>query len=180
MGPFKAVFGHKVVFVVPTGGTPEERDAALAHARYDAETLYVRGNGGVDVVTDAELLKGGFERRNVVLYGNADSNRAWTRLMRGSPVVVHRGFVTVGDRKVTGDDLGVLLVRPKPGVPDCLVAALAPHRIGGRGAPRPPRATSPPPSPTPTGRSSVPKDSSARASSATTGPSRPGIAGWNP
>ncbi len=131
MGPFKAVFGHKVVFVIPTGGTPEERDAAMIHARFDAETLYVRGNGGVDVVTDAELLKGGFERRNVLLYGNADSNLAWARLMKGSPVVVHRGSVTVGDRTIKGDDLGVLLVRPKPGVGDCLVAALAPTGPAG-------------------------------------------------
>ena len=131
MGPFKAVFGHKVVFVVPTGGAPEENDACAAEARYDAETLYVRGNGGVDVVTDADLLKGGYERRNVLLYGNADTNRAWARLMKGSPVVVRRGAVVVGGRTTTGDDLGVLLVRPKPGVADCLVAALACTGIPG-------------------------------------------------
>ena len=131
MGPFKAVLGHKVVFVVPTGGTAEEDDAGLAHARFDAETLYVRGNGGVDVVTDAELLKGGYERRNAVLYGNADTNRAWARLMKGSPVVVHRDSVSVGNKTLTGDDLGVLLVRPRPGVGDCLVAALAPTGRAG-------------------------------------------------
>lgn len=125
MGPFKAVFGHKVVFVVPTGGIPEENATAAQEARYDAETLYVRGNGGVDVVTDAELLKGGYERRNALLYGNADTNRAWARLMKGSPVTVHRGSVTVGARTERGDDLGVLLVRPRPGVADCLVGALA-------------------------------------------------------
>ena len=131
MGPFKAVFGHKVVFVVPTGGTSAENEAGMDHARYDAETLYVRGNGGVDIVTDAELLKGGYERRNVLLYGNADTNRAWGRLLKGSPVDVRRNRVTVGAKTLTGTDLGVLLVRPKPGVPDCLVAAMAPTGAAG-------------------------------------------------
>ncbi len=131
MGPFKAIFGHKVVFVVPTGGTPEENEAAANHARYDAETLYVRGNGAVDIVTDAELLKGGYEKRNVLLYGNADTNRAWPKLLKGSPVEVHRGRVTVGLKTLTGTDLGVLLVRPKPGSPDCLVAAMAPTGPAG-------------------------------------------------
>ena len=125
MGPFKAVLAHKVAFAVPTGGTREENADALHHARYDAETLYSRGNGGVDVIADTELLKGGFERRNVILYGNADTNRAWGRLLRDSPVVVRRGMVSVGGKIVRGDDLGVLLVRPKPGAEDCLVAALA-------------------------------------------------------
>ena len=131
MGPFKAVLAHKVVFVVPTGGTREENEDALRHARYDSETLYSRGNGGVDAVTDAELLKGGYERRNVLLYGNADTNRAWGRLLRDTPVTVRRGMVTVGDRTLRGDDLGVLLVRPKPGVEDCLVAAIAPTGHAG-------------------------------------------------
>ena len=125
MGPFKAVLAHKVAFVVPTGGGREEDEDALRHARFDAETLYSRGNGGVDIVTDAELLKGGYERRNILLYGNADTNRAWSRLLRDSPVIVRRGMVSVGERTLRGDDLGVLLVRPKPGAEDCLVAALA-------------------------------------------------------
>lgn len=131
MGPFKAVFGHKVVFVVPTGGTSDENRAGLDQARYDAETLYVRGNGGVDIVTDAEVLKGGFERRNLLLYGNADTNRAWSKFMKGSPVEVRRGRVRVGAKTVTGNDLAVLLVRPKPNIPDCLVGAMAPTGPAG-------------------------------------------------
>jgi poly(3-hydroxybutyrate) depolymerase len=131
MGPFKAVFGHKVVFVVPTGGTGEEDYAAADQARYDAETFYVRGNGGVDIVTDAELLKGGFERRNVLLYGNADTNKAWKRLFKDSPVEVRRGRIRVGSKTVMGTDLGVLLVRRKPGIPDCLVGAMAPTGAAG-------------------------------------------------
>jgi len=134
MGPFKATFGHKVVFVVPTRGRADENDAAADQARYDAETLYVRGNGSVDVVTDAELLKGGYERRNVLLYGNADTNRAWGRLMKGSPVDVRRGSLRVGGKTLTGGEYGVLVVRPKPGVADCLVGAMAP--TGPEGARR--------------------------------------------
>lgn len=125
MGPFKAVFNKRLVFVVPTGGTAEENAMAADEARYDAETLYVRGNGAVDVVTDQELLKGGYERRNTLLYGNADTNRAWSKLLRDCPVDVRRGLVKVGARTVLGGDLAVLLVRRRPGVPGCLVGTMA-------------------------------------------------------
>jgi len=131
MGPFKAIFGHKVVFVVPTGGTAEENNAGLDQARYDAETLYVRGNGSVDIVTDAEVIKGGFERRNILLYGNADTNRAWAKFMKGSPVEVRRNLVRVGFKTETGPGLAVLVVRPKPGISDCLVGAMAPTGAAG-------------------------------------------------
>ncbi|MEC9234024.1 MAG: alpha/beta hydrolase, partial [Planctomycetota bacterium] len=51
--------------------------------------------------------------RNVILFGNADTNRAWPLLVDDA-VHVDRGGVGIGDRRVEGGDLAVLMVRPHP------------------------------------------------------------------
>ncbi len=124
-GPFKQAFQHRMEFVYSTGGTPEENAWSLAKARYDAETFWYRGNGAVDVVSDAELLKQKDKQRGVILYGNSDSNRAWPELFKDSPVQVSRGKVTVGSKVITGGDLACLFLRPRPGSDTACVAAVA-------------------------------------------------------
>ena len=124
-GPFKDAFRNRVVFVYGTGGTPAEAAWARAKARFDAETFWYRGNGSVDVVADTAFDPKADRDRNVVLYGHAGMNAAWKPLLGASPVQVAAGSVKAGDKEATGDDLGVLLVRPRPGSDTAVVAALA-------------------------------------------------------
>jgi len=123
-GPFKLAFTNHMVFVYGTLGTPEENLAAFNKARYDAETWWYRGNGAVDVVpdTDPSWRQGD---RNVILYGNADTNGAWATLLNDSPIQVTRGKVRIGDTEQVGDDLAVLFLRPHPSSPTALVAAIS-------------------------------------------------------
>ncbi len=116
-GPFKEAFQHRMLFVYGTGGTTEENAWTWAKARFDAETFWYRGNGSVDLVSDvAFLAEGRRERdRGVILYGNADNNRAWSELLGDSPVQVRRGGVRVGARELAGEDLACLFLRPRPG-----------------------------------------------------------------
>lgn len=123
-GPFKAAFNHRVLFVYGTQGTPEETEWAFAKARFDAETFGYRGNGSIDVIPDTMFESDHTRDRSVVLYGHADSNRAWAELLGDSPVQARRGHVTVGDRRFEGDNLGILLVRPRPGSEVAHVAAV--------------------------------------------------------
>src|SRR5205823_3954754 len=102
-------------------GTPEENAWALAKARYDAETFWYRGNGAVDLVADTAFDASIDRDRSVILYGNAQTNAAWTSLLAGSPVMVSRGAVRVGGREIAGSDLACLFVRPRPGSPQALV-----------------------------------------------------------
>src|SRR5262249_48180586 len=66
--------------------------------------------------------------RGVILYGHAESNAAWKALLGDGPVQVRRGLVQAGGRKETGEDLGCLFVRPRPGSDTALVAV-----VGGTG-----------------------------------------------
>ena len=136
-GPFKEVFANHVALVYGTGGTSAENAWALAKARYDAETFWYRGNASVDVLSDAqfqELEVRDTIERNVVLYGNADTNRMWSAFLPDSPVQFHRGRVTINtngrgrDREWKGGDLGGLFIYPKPFSAAALVGA-----VGGTG-----------------------------------------------
>jgi pimeloyl-ACP methyl ester carboxylesterase len=130
-GPFKDAFRNRMLFVYGTKGTKEENAWSLARARYDAETFWYRGNGSVDVVPDSDPLVTAEPDRNVILYGNADSNGAWKALLGDSPVQVRRGRVTIGDREEKGDDLACLFLRPRPGSTRACVGGVAGSGLPG-------------------------------------------------
>jgi len=109
-GPFKNVFQNRFLFVVGTHGTPEENAWAAEKARYDAETFEYRGNGAVDIVTDSRYNLGW--QRNVVLYGNSDTNSAWKPLLSGCPIQVSRDRIVAGQKTLTATDLAALFVYP--------------------------------------------------------------------
>jgi len=124
-GPFKQVFRNHFAFVYGTRGTDAQNAATYSKARYDAETFWYRGNGAVDVIPDVAFDPSKDRDRNVILYGNADSNAAWVALLGESPVQVRRGAITVGQREIAGDDLACLFVRPRPGSDRALVGVVA-------------------------------------------------------
>ncbi|HLK56758.1 MAG TPA: prolyl oligopeptidase family serine peptidase [Chthonomonadaceae bacterium] len=124
-GPFKLAFQHRMVFVYGTKGTPEENDWAFSKARYDAETFWYRGNGSVDVVADTAFDTSKDRDRSVILYGNADTNAAWSALLSTSPVEVKHGQIRIGEKAFTGGDLACLFLRPRPGSETACVAAVS-------------------------------------------------------
>lgn len=123
-GPFKEAFRNGVVLVYGTRGTAAETAANLIRARQDAETFLYRGNGALRVIADVAFDPAAEPDRNVVLYGNGDSNAAWGPLLGEGPVGVGRAGVRVGDRVLAGD-LIALFVRPRPGSDRALVGAVA-------------------------------------------------------
>ncbi len=130
-GPFKDAFRNRVMFVYATHGTPEENAWSLAKARFDSETFWYRGNGSIDVVSDSEFDAGRELDRNVIIYGNADTNSAWQKLLADSPVQVRREQIEFGDRRESGDDLGCLFVRPRPGSDTATVGVISGTGIVG-------------------------------------------------
>jgi len=123
-GPFKNSFRGDFVLVFGTAGEPVETHWARAKARFDAETFWYRGNGSVEVMSDVEFARKRIHGRNVIVYGNATTNRAWKSLLGASPVQVTAGAVHIGEHVIRGDDLACLLVRPQPADDRLLVAAV--------------------------------------------------------
>ncbi len=112
-GPFKEAFRHNMVFVIGTAGTEEENAWARTKARFDAEQWWYQGNGSVDIIADVDFSLRAYADRGIVLYGNSETNAAWSQLLRTSPVQVDRGGVTIGDQRLAGDDLACLFLRPR-------------------------------------------------------------------
>ena len=132
MGPFKAAFDRNMLFVVGTGGTETQRAALARKARYDAEQFLVRGNASPEILDDAAMLADPAlaSGRNVILYGNAETNRAWSTVVGESPVTPVRGAIHFTDSTgrrgtLSGDDLALLMVRPRADDPECLVATIS-------------------------------------------------------
>jgi hypothetical protein len=130
-GPFKDAFRNRMVFICATRGTAEENAWAFAKARYDAEQFWYRGNGSIDVLPDTALNASREGDRNVILYGNADTNAAWAALLGDSPIQVRRGLIRVGDRDLTGDDLACLFIRPRPGSDRASVGVVSGSGLAG-------------------------------------------------
>jgi hypothetical protein len=125
-GPFKQAFAHHLLAVYGTHGSAEQNAAAGAAPRHFAEDLYYRGNGAIDLVPDVAFDAEATKDRNVLLFGNADVNAAWPRVLGpGCPIDIHNGRATVGDRHVDGSDLASLFVYPRAGSVSALVGVIA-------------------------------------------------------
>jgi len=130
-GTFKEAFRNRVIFVYGTAGKPEENAWAFAKARYDAETFWYRGNASIDMIPDTAFDAAAEPDRNVILYGNAETNTAWEALLADSPVQVRRGLIRIGERELAGDDLGCLFVRPRPGSDRALIGVVTGSGLAG-------------------------------------------------
>ena len=114
-GGFKDAFRHGFVLVYGTRGDAEEDVRACGKARFDAETFWARGNAGVEVLADTAFDPDVDRDRSVILYGNADTNAAWDKVLAGSPVEVRKGWARVGEERFEGQDLAAYFVRPRAG-----------------------------------------------------------------
>lgn len=124
-GPLKDAFRNRVLFVYGTAGDDAEDASNLAKARFDAETFWYRGNGSINIVPDTAFDPADDPDRSVILYGNADTNSAWSVLLSGAPIEVRRGRVTIGDSSYARDDLACLFVYPRPGSETASIGVVA-------------------------------------------------------
>ncbi|MBN1388425.1 MAG: prolyl oligopeptidase family serine peptidase [Bacteroidales bacterium] len=124
-GGFKDAFKENMLFVYGTTGTKEENRWNYLKARFDAETFSYRGNGSVELISDRQFRAGNFKGRNIIIYGNADNNRAWKLLLGESPVQVQNNKLIIGDKTITGDDIACYFIRPLKGSVNNSVGVIA-------------------------------------------------------
>lgn len=114
---FKDVFNRRFLAVVGVSGSTRETAWAWDKVRFDNELFLYRGNGAFDIVTDKELKAnpGLAKGRNVLLYGHADMNQAWSL------------YVPAAERllRSTSKSRGGLMTWVKQGEDKGVVAALA-------------------------------------------------------
>ncbi|GLR16751.1 hypothetical protein GCM10007940_13660 [Portibacter lacus] len=112
-GGFKDAFRNNVVFVYGTKGSAQENDWNKMKAMFDAETFYYRANGKVEVIRDTDFSAATYKDRNVVIYGNSDSNGAWKALLKDCPIQVETGKVVINGVTLSGKQWGSYFVYPR-------------------------------------------------------------------
>ncbi|MBL7697875.1 MAG: prolyl oligopeptidase family serine peptidase [Chitinophagaceae bacterium] len=133
-GTFKDAFNHHMVFVYGTTGNKQENEWSLNKARYDAETWHYRGNGSVDIVSDKEFSIEKYKDRGVIIYGNKNTNRAYSALLSDCPIQLERNKITAAGKTFTGDAYGAYLVWPIKGSGVASVAVIAGSGLKGMNA----------------------------------------------
>jgi dienelactone hydrolase len=131
-GPFKRAFDRRFVLVHGTKGDDAEDRELFERARHDLCVWWYRANGTPDLLSDVEALAADLRGRNVILYGNADTNAAWKQYVGSScPLVAQRGALKLGERTWKGDDLAAVLVFPRADDDAALVGAFADTGVRG-------------------------------------------------
>lgn len=130
-GTFKEPFNHRMIFVYGTKGTAAENAWSLGKAKYDAETWYYRGNGAVDIIADKDYSPSLYAGRNVIIYGNANTNAVYNLLLTDCPIKIERNKVTAGNETMTGDDLAAYFTWPIKNTSINSVAVIAGTSIKG-------------------------------------------------
>jgi hypothetical protein len=124
-GGFKDAFRNNAVLVYGTQGDAAEDARAFQKARFDAEMFWVRGNGSFDLIPDTEFAPLKYKDRNVILYGNGETNAAWKFLLAASPVQFRAGRADVGTTSYSGPNLAGTFIRPRPDSDTASVGAVA-------------------------------------------------------
>jgi predicted esterase len=112
-GGFKLAFDNNMVFVYATNGSKKVNQWYENKARFDAETFLYRGNGSIDIIPDREFSPEKYKDRNVILYGNADNNSAWKKLLSHCPVVVTNKHIAFGSKILNNNSLGAIFIYPR-------------------------------------------------------------------
>ncbi len=130
-GGFKMAYTNRAVLVYATAGSKQENEWNKNRARFDAETFLYRGNGSFDIVADKDFNPADYADRNVILYGNADNNLAWKKLLQHCPIQVRNNSIAVGTRNYSGKDLGALFIYPRPDSDFASVGVVAASGVEG-------------------------------------------------
>lgn len=132
-GPFKRAFDREFVLVRGTAGSPEETAALLDLSRYHAAEWWYRANGRAVSMTDIEFLaRPDLAHKNVILYGNASTNAAWTAVLEADcPIVAQRGGIRLSGTFLRGVDRAAQFVHRRKGSSEALVGVFADGGVEG-------------------------------------------------
>lgn len=112
-GNFREAFNHDVLFVYGTHGDKAENKWALEKVRCDAEKVWYQGNSAIEIIPDDEFTLEKYKDRSVILFGNAQTNSAWNKLLKDSPIQVDNDKITIGNKVLKGNDYTCLMIRPR-------------------------------------------------------------------
>lgn len=113
-GPMLDAYSSPFLYVYGTSGTAADTEANRRAARQDALDWRTWANGNAEIKTDVEVTPKDIEEKNLILYGGPACNAIVARIAEQLPIRLRATQVEVGERKLTGDDIGVKMIYPNP------------------------------------------------------------------
>lgn len=114
-GPIEDAYNYPFLIVRGTSGDDAaERRAAVEKAESFAEEWDKYADGYPRITDDTKVTRQDLARYNLVCFGRPESNLVIRRAARGLPIQLEaKGFV-VGERRFSGDDVGLVMIYPNP------------------------------------------------------------------
>jgi pimeloyl-ACP methyl ester carboxylesterase len=115
VGPVARAFAERFVMVEATGGSDADREACGRISRSFQEAWLRTLYGSCRVTTDSALTAEEERSSNLVLIGNAETNKAWARLAEKLPVRLKADSIAIDGRIYQGKDLSIqgVVVHPE-------------------------------------------------------------------
>lgn len=117
-GPAEEVFDSPFIVVQGTAGDDaQDEDLATKVGRWAGE-WNAFADGYPRIATDTEIGQDDIARYNLVLFGTPETNSVLARLADKLPVRIADHDYRIGERRLTGPQLGLVLCYPNPLAPD--------------------------------------------------------------
>lgn len=131
-GPVEEVFDTPFIVVQGTAGDDAADEDLARKAGTWAAEWDAFADGYPRVATDAEITDAEIARYNLVLFGTPQTNGILARLADRLPIKIGDHEYQIGERRLAGPELGLVLCYPNPLAPDRYVAVYAGEHYGAR------------------------------------------------
>jgi enterochelin esterase-like enzyme len=117
-GRVSDAFNRPFLLVVGTQGAGARSEALNMAANRAAERLarewMMRAEGIANIKRDVDVTSDDLAMRNLILFGNADTNAVIAKINNQLPLRFNGSGVSADGKKILGEDLGIVLIAPNP------------------------------------------------------------------
>jgi predicted esterase len=117
-GPVVDAFNRPFLLVVGTQGDGDEARQVIAASRRAALAMardwMTRANGIARIKADGEVTPDDIASFNLILFGNAATNSLLSKINDAMPLKLTPKGIVRGERIISGDDAGLIMIRPNP------------------------------------------------------------------
>jgi hypothetical protein len=114
-GPIADAFNSPFLLVYGTMGE-DQKEVKVNKQEADQAAVNWRGwaNGDCEVKSDDEVSPQDIDRYNLILYGGQRSNALVARINDALPIRFERSAIVVGEKRFTGEGVGLKMIYPNP------------------------------------------------------------------
>jgi pimeloyl-ACP methyl ester carboxylesterase len=117
-GPVIDAFNKPFILVVGSNGAGEEANRMNQASRRAAQAVardwMTRCNGVARIKTDLEVTPDDIDSSNLILFGNAATNSLIGAVNGELPIRFGPTGIILAEREISGDDTGIVMIRPNP------------------------------------------------------------------